>query len=406
MPNPDIVNDDIQLVHEHEAFDDFWASITTTPDICAKVQGPSAFWGGWYDLFQVGTLTAFDCYNEYSGPAHTSIITMDPLGHCLEGAEFFTENAVAGRTALVLGQLFAVYGIHEVFRPNVKNVTFYVMSSNDDEGKKHGQYWTSLETFPTYRPVDYYFRGDGSADTSLPKDEPTDSHHPYVFDPSNPVPTVGGNNLPDSIGGSIPCGPLDQAEVDQRSDVITFQTAPFDDIFAMTGPMSATLYVSSDAIDTDFTVKISDVYPTGEARLLQDNAIRMRWRHGGTKPEYLTPGQVYIVETSLWNTSYIVAPGHSLRFSISSSNWPRFSVNPNNGLLLADASYPGQNITANNAIYHSTRYPSRVTLPQVSKVQIPEVHVIKEMQTAYPQMTDDMIARMTKHVEKMLMRMK
>jgi hypothetical protein len=88
-------------------------------------------------------------------------------------------------------------------------------------------------------------------------------------------------------------------------------------------------------------VKISDVYPTGEARLLQDNAVRMRWREGGLEPVNMKKGEVYKVELSLWNTSYVVAPGHNLRFVVSSSNFPRFSVNPNNGLLLADENYPG-----------------------------------------------------------------
>merc|ERR1740127_327905 len=94
---------------------------------------------------------------------------------------------------------------------------------------------------------------------------------------------------------------------------------------ALMGPMLATLYVSSDSIDTDFMVKISDVYPTGEARLLQDSAVRMRWREGSRDPMYVVPGEVYEVEVGLWNTSYIIAEGHALRFSVASSNFPRFS---------------------------------------------------------------------------------
>ena len=93
-----------------------------------------------------------------------------------------------------------------------------------------------------------------------------DASSTYKYDPSDPVPTMGGNNLPDGIGGSIPCGPLDQAAIDQRADVLKFQTPVFNEELALTGPLLATLYVSSDAIDTDFMVRISDVYPTGEAR--------------------------------------------------------------------------------------------------------------------------------------------
>jgi uncharacterized protein len=160
-------------------------------------------------------------------------------------------------------------------------------------------------------------------------------------------------------------------------------------------------------------VKISDVYPTGEAILIQDNAIRMRWREGGLTPVYMESGVVYEVTmyallsllprlassstfSNLWNTSWIIPAGHSLRISVQSSNNPRFSVNPHNGLLLNDPLYPGDNITATNTLYHSSQYPSRVTLPVVKKYQIPEVHVLKEIQEVYPEITEEMAHRFSK----------
>lgn len=137
MPNPDVVYDNIQTVHENEAHGDFWKSIELDESVYKNVKYPTAFWGGWYDLFQMGTLGAFKGYNTQSDPSvrYTSKLIVDPLGHCLEGAEFFTENAVMGRTGLVFAQLFEVYGIRPVARNNVKNVTFYVMSSNDEAGE-------------------------------------------------------------------------------------------------------------------------------------------------------------------------------------------------------------------------------------------------------------------------------
>ena len=170
----------------------------------------------------------------------------------------------------------------------------------------------------------------------------------------------------------------------------------------LTGPLYATIYVSSDAIDTDFMVKIADVYPTGESRIIQDNAVRMRWRENTLEPVYMQKNEIYKVEMNLWNTSFVVAPGHALRFSISSSNYPRFSVNPNNGILFADAKYPGQNITAINVLYHSVKYPSKVTLPVVHKRQIPEVHILKEVQKAYPVLTEEYIRKNAKTLNAML----
>ncbi len=108
-------------------------------------------------------------------------------------------------------------------------------------------------------------------------------------------------------------------------------------------------------------------------------------------------GVIYEVNMNLWNTSYVFAPGHKMRIAVSSSNNPRFSVNPNNGILLADPSYPGQNITAVNTIYHSARYPSHITLPVVNKLQLPKVNVLKEVQLAYPSLiTKDTLPRLTK----------
>ncbi len=140
-------------------------------------------------------------------------------------------------------------------------------------------------------------------------------------------------------------------------------------------------------------MRISDVYPTGEARLIQDSAARMRWREGGITPVFMEKGTVYAASISLWNTSYILAPGHALRFAISSSNYPRFSINANNGLLLADAAYPGENVTATNSIYHSADHATYIDLPVVNKQrQLPQIRAIKEeFQMAYPQIDYDMV---------------
>jgi len=397
MPTPEVVYDNIKTVYENEAHTDYWKGIETNPEKVSHVNFPTAFAAGWYDLFLVGNLAAYDQYNTWSNPAvrGASRITIDPLGHCLDGVGFFTENMVAaqGRTALILAQMFEVYGIRPVSRNAIKNVTFYVMSSNDEAGKAAGQYWTSMEKFPAYQTADYFLHGDRSATTKRPATGDDLASTTYTVNPADPILTMGGNNLPPDIGGSIHCGPQDQSEVDKRSDVVVFETEVFADTFFMTGPIWATLYVSSDVVDTDFMVKVSDKYPTGEAILIQDSAFRMRWRENGLTPVYLTKEKVYEIKINLWNTSWAVAPGHALRFSIQSSNNPRFSVNPHNGLLLNDPQYPGQNVTASNTIYHSAKYPSKISLPKVSKFQLPEVRVLKEVQAAYPELSKEMIEK-------------
>ncbi len=403
-PIPETLQDNIDTVYENEAHTAYWRGIENTPEKTANVDFPTAFASGWYDLFVNGNLLAYDGYNTQSDESvrGMSRLTVDALGHCLDGAGFFTENLVAGegRTALILAQMLETYGIRPVSRSQIKNVTFYVMSGNDEAGKAAGQWWTSMEKFPEYTPVDLYLHADKTARLTRPlpneaEEEGADSTS-YIVDPANPILTVGGNNLPPDIGGSIHCGPEDQQEQDARDDVLVFETEPMEHDFAMTGPMFANLFVSSDAVDTDFMVKISDRYPTGEAVLIMDNGFRMRWRENGLEPVYMQKDEVYEINVNLWNTSWVIAQGHSLRISVQSSNNPRFSVNRQNGLLLKDEAYPGENITATNTLHHSTRYPSKVTLPFVEKSQLPKIHVLKEVQTSYPDLTVEKILQFEK----------
>lgn len=375
---PDEADDLLVVIAENEAETEWWEPLDLTGKYY-KIDYPSGFWSGWYDIFLLGNLAAYDGYNYQSNSrvALTSRLLVDPLGHCQGAAEFFPQDLIGGRSALGLMQAFELYGIRPVARPAVRNITFYVMSSNDAAGLAAGNFWSSVEAWPKTKETKLYLHGDGSASTTLPGSASASSS--FTFDPSNPVPSMGGNNL------QLPCGPLDQAEIDKRSDVLTFQTAPYTEELPMTGALTATLFVSSSAIDTDFMVRLSDVYPTGEVRLLQDNGVRMRWREGGSTPVYMAKDEVYEVTLSLWNTSYVLAPGHALRVSLTSSNSPRFDVNRNNGILLKDRKETDVNITATNTVYHSNVRASYVTLPVVNKKQLPPLPGIMKMaKEAYP----------------------
>jgi putative CocE/NonD family hydrolase len=384
---PEQADDCLAIVAENEMKTEWWDALELTNNYY-KIDFPASFWGGWYDIFLVGSLAAYDGYNFQSNPSiqHHAKITIDPAGHCQDAKDYFKQDSLDGRTALVFAQSLEVFGVFPVIRPNIKNITFYVMSSNDKAGLATGQYWSSIEKWPVPKMEKWYLHADKTLSTTVPTEG--SSATSYVHDPANPLPTVGGNNL------ILTCGPQDQNEIDLRDDVITFDSKPFSTDYPMTGPLFATLFVSSDAIDTDFMVRISDIYPTGQVRLIQDNAIRMRWRDGGLEPHYMKKGEIYEVTMTLWNTSYILATGHALRVSISSSNYPRFDVNRNNGILLADRNSMDVNVTATNMIYHSEKYPSYISLPYVTKNQIPVTHDIKgEIQKAYPQIDMEKIIK-------------
>ena len=168
--------------------------------------------------------------------------------------------------------------------------------------------------------------------------------------------------------------------------MLLFQTPAQENDLFLTGPLLALLFVGSDAVDTDFMVRISDVYPTGEVRLIQDSAVRMRWREGGLTPVMMKPSEVYNITVCLWNTSYAIAPGHAMRFAVTSSNYPRFSANPNNGLLLIQNGTNNVPVVANNILFHSAQYPSSFVLPVVQKHQLPALHDIKsQFKKSYPE---------------------
>ena len=201
----------------------------------------------------------------------------------------------------------------------------------------------------------------------------------YQFDPDHPVPTIGGNmssgpgildpgayhqaERPDRLGSREPYLPLSS-----RHDVLVFQTPPLEDDVEVTGPITVNLWISSSAVDTDFTAKLIDVYPPGEDypdgfdMNITDSIMRARFRDSWEKPQLMTPGQTYKLSFPLYPTSNLFKKGHRIRVDVSSSNFPRFDVNPNTGEPLGKSL---RKEVAVNAVYHDREHPSHVVLPVV-----------------------------------------
>jgi len=188
----------------------------------------------------------------------------------------------------------------------------------------------------------------------------------YAYNPKNPVPSYGGNNLLVS-----PCGPQDQTkEVESRADVLKFTTnTTLTQPLAICGQVKATLFVASDQVDTDFTVAITDIYPDNQSVLVRYGILRMRWRNNASQISLMQPNQVYNVTVDLWSTCHIFNVGHKIRATVTSSNNPQFTANPNNGRLLVDPVQP-MNV-ANNIVYFGGTTPSYVTLPVVDINSLP-----------------------------------
>jgi len=178
----------------------------------------------------------------------------------------------------------------------------------------------------------------------------------------NPVPSYGGNVC--CTGGAIQGGSFDQQEMEARNDILVYTTEPLEEGVEVSGFIETALYVSSDAKDTDFTVKLLDVYPDGRAYNLDETIQRVRYREGYDKEVFMEEGEVYKVELTPMATSNYFDKGHRIRIEVSSSNFPRFTRNLNTGGNNYDEA---EGVVAHNKVHHSQTYPSQVRLPIVKK---------------------------------------
>jgi len=174
----------------------------------------------------------------------------------------------------------------------------------------------------------------------------------------NPVPSYGGNVC--CTGNAVTGGAFDQRKMEARSDILVYTSDPLKEGIEVSGPIEPALYVSSDAKDTDITVKVIDVYPDGTAYNLDETIQRLRYRDGYEKPEvWMEPGKVYKVTLQPMTTSNYFPAGHRIRIEVSSSNFPRFDRNLNTGGKNYDET---KGVVAHNQVHHSAQYPSQITL--------------------------------------------
>ena len=350
----------IEEIKENENFTiGYWGNVSLD-DNWQDVNVPAIHIGGWYDIFCQGTIDAYYGYQHLAGAGAKgkSKLIMGPWTH----TGFFSRTQ--GKLVYPRNSLdhFSLRMFRDMVRCYMQNdteaysqwptVTYYVMGDVDDASAP-GNEWRYAEDWPLpAENVTWYFQSNGQLTKKTPESSEPLS---YLYDPSNPVPTIGGRNL------YAPAGPYDQSPVENRSDVLVFTSTILEQPFEATGPVKAHLFVSSDCVDTDFTVKLTDLYPDGRSMLVTDGILRMRNRNSQDHWEFMQPGMIYNIEVDLWSTSYIWNTGHCIRVEISSSNYPRFLSNPNT------ADGIGKNttaITAQNTLYVDSTHPSCIILPQ------------------------------------------
>ncbi len=374
---------------EHGANDDFWAqnNIVDSPEKYKDI--PVYLVSGWYDSWAGNTTANFMALRPtLKSPV---FLIMGPWIHGQQAASahgqvnFGSEAAIADQWAWRrewydhwLKGIDNSVGKEDPFKTPVR---IFVMGSGDggkdSQGRlQHGGVWRNENEWPLARTqyTDFYLQADGGLSRTNTESESAVTQ--FQFDPADPVPTIGGNissgdnilvqGAWDQKGGPHLWNFQQPIPISARNDVLVFQSEPLEEDLEVTGEIEVKLFASSSAVDTDFTAKLIDVYPPsndwpgGFDLNIGDGIVRGRFRESLQKETLMTPSEAYEFTIKLYPTSNVFKRGHRIRVDVSSSNFPRFDVNPNTGepLNLQRLSH-----VATQTIYHDAAHPSRIVLP-------------------------------------------
>ena len=358
----------------HPDYDDYWKRICIEESY-SEIAVPAFNFGGWYDIFLGGTIRNFVGMRKTGGTDEArrgQRLVLGPWDHGsasnsggpIIGEYHFGSSSSAPAVGLQ-GLLLSYFDYWLKGEDNgvmdEKPVRIFIMGEN---------VWRLEDEWPLSRAteVSYYLHSQGKANTlngdgqlspETPDNEPSDV---YLYNPIAPVPTVGGGLCCDAV--HLVSGVHDQRCIEARADVLVYSTPPLDQDTEVTGPITVTLHASSSARDTDFTGKLVDVEPNGYARNLTDGIIRARYRQPRQPANLIEPGRIYEYTIDLWATSNVFKKGHRIRLEISSSNFPRFDRNTNTAEPIGSDS---EFVAALQTVYHTSEYPSHVTLPIVPR---------------------------------------
>ncbi len=347
----------------HPQFDDYWKQ-SSLQGKEQDITTPMYVVCGWYDLFSKSVFDHVNSVKEKSRSVEArkqQHILMGPWVHGISrdgkvGSLDFGKESVVDVSGLQAKWFAHWLKGEETGVEEWPPLRIFVMGRNE---------WRDEQEWPLKRTryTPYYFHsqgsantleGDGTLSTTKPEQEPVDG---YVYDPEDPVPTLGGNNL-----GRVPVGPHDQTEAEQREDVLVYTSDALKSELEVTGPVKVVLYATSSATDTDWTAKLVDVHPDGKPYNLCDGILRARYRESADEPTLIEPGKRYRYEIDLWVTSNAFLPGHRIRVEISSSNFPHFDRNPNTGHAFgADAELQ----KAEQTVHHARECASHIVLPVI-----------------------------------------
>lgn len=356
----------------HPTNDTYWQSISTPADKL-RVAAPVFQQGGWYDPYVESIFRNFHGILEHGLTDVARIgqrVMIAPWSHDepdntrIGELDLGPEAYLRMRDEEIRWYDYWLKGIDTgVMRD--PPIRIFVMGAN----RWRSEYeWPLART--VYTPLYLHsgghantFFGDGTLSAETGGQEPPDQ---YEYDPNCPVLTVGGVHSIQMMSAfaevPIQHGPFDQRSIERRDDVLVFTSPPLENDLEVTGPIELVLFAASSARDTDFTAKLADVYPDGQAMCITEGIIRARYRHSDKVEELLQPGAIEEYHIHLYPTSNVFKVNHRIRLDVSSSNFPRFSRNLNTGEDVASGT---RWVAAQQTVLHDAHYPSHLVLPVI-----------------------------------------
>ncbi|MCC6395114.1 MAG: CocE/NonD family hydrolase [Bryobacterales bacterium] len=348
----------------HQSYDSYWRAISDEERF-QSVKVPAHTFGGWFDLLLGGTLngyTGLRAKGATEAARKGAKMIIGPWGH--GASQKYGDIDFGPRAMRSLFDMELRWNDH--YLKGIDNgidreppVELFLMGVNK---------WVQYEDWPApgtkFTPVYLAsggnansMRGDGKLQFEAPSGADADR---FVYDPNNPVPSLGGN---DCCGAPFPTGPRDQRPVESRHDVLVYTSEILKDPLAIAGPVKMKLYAVTDGRDTDFMIKLVDVYPDGTAWNIAEGILRARFHKGLDKMELLEPNRTYELEIDMRGTANVFQPGHRIRVDVTSSNFPQYDRNPNTG---EDLGASGTVRVARQTVFHSSAAKSHIVLPVVS----------------------------------------
>ncbi|WP_211439228.1 CocE/NonD family hydrolase [Corynebacterium glutamicum] len=347
--------------HPDNEFCRLWDSATEQP-----VQLPTMHIGGWFDIFSPNTLDQYQRQLEATKqvPELRPRLILGPWSHTNLTGTFPDTSFGMGASANAVASYGDLSAIHRAWfdailkgdreaLEKIPPVLIFFMGENQ---------WRSFEQLPQpEKKLDLFLGADGTLQNNPGADESLS----YIYDPKNPVPTAGGATM---IPGAFPAGPAIQNQIEEREDVLVFTSAPLEQDLTVFGELTAQLFASTSAVDTDFVVRLCKVSSDDTSTGIADGIVRGSWREAcsedgkfrpGIEPRLLNPGTTYQFSISLWATAYTFSAGDRIRVQVTSSSHPRWDRNLNTGKLAYESA---ESAPAQQQIFTGAHLPSRISM--------------------------------------------